>query len=62
MSKQVVEHAGVPVGIAVADEGQLRFIAVKFDVFDLDERRFATLGHLKDTIRKHLMTGTTLAA
>jgi len=62
MSKQVIEHAGVPVGIAVPDEGQLRFIAVKFDVFELDQRRFESLSQLQGTIRSHLLSGNTLAA
>jgi hypothetical protein len=62
MIKQVIEHAGVPVGIAIPDEGQLRFIAVKFSVFDLDQRRFETLGQLQKTVRHHLLTETAHAA
>ncbi|SOC45197.1 serine hydrolase [Rhizobium subbaraonis] len=45
MSKQVIEHAGVPVGIAIPDEGQLRFFAVKFSVFDLDQRHLLDIGN-----------------
>lgn len=42
MMKQVIEYAGVPVGIVVPDEGRLRFIAVKFHVHDLDGQHFAS--------------------
>ncbi|WP_411032814.1 hypothetical protein [Shinella sp. BYT-45] len=62
MSKQVIEYAGVPVGIAVPEEGLLRFIAVKFHVFELDQRRFATLGQLNSAVRSHLSSGERLAA
>ena len=37
MQRQVVEYAGVPVGILVPDSDRLKFIAVKFHVHDLDE-------------------------
>lgn len=40
MKKQVIEYAGVPVGIVIPDEDRLKFIAVKFHVHDLDEQRF----------------------
>jgi hypothetical protein len=42
MNKQVIEYAGEPVGIAVPENGQVRFIAVKFHVMDLDEQMFAS--------------------
>ena len=32
MKKQVIEYAGVPVGIVIPDEDRLKFIAVKFHV------------------------------
>lgn len=56
MEKQVIEYAGVPVGIVVPDEDRLRFIAVKYDVHDLDEHRFSTPEEVKAAI-KTLMTG-----
>lgn len=62
MSKQVIEYAGVPVGIAVPEEGSLRFIAVKFNVFDLDQCRFASLGQLNDAVHSHLAPAERLAA
>ena len=42
MRKQAVEFAGEAVGALVPDDGQLRFIAVKYSVWSLDGRRFAT--------------------
>lgn len=62
MQKQVIEHGGLPVGIAIPDSGKLRFIAVKFHVIDLDERRFATIGELKAAIRDHLGKARPIAA
>lgn len=41
MTRQVIEYAGVPVGIVVPDKGALQFIAVKFHVYDLDGQHFA---------------------
>lgn len=54
MNRQVIEHAGVPVGIAVQQGGDYRFIAVKFQVIDLDERRFNSLLDLRTAIRDHV--------
>jgi hypothetical protein len=51
MKKQVIEYAGVPVGIVVPDDDQLRFIAVKFHVHDLDERRFGSADEVRVAIR-----------
>lgn len=62
MQKQVIEHGGLPVGIAIHDSGTLRFIAVKLQVIDLDERRFATIGELKAAIRDHLSSRQPAAA
>ncbi|RFB86895.1 hypothetical protein B5K11_27860 [Rhizobium leguminosarum bv. trifolii] len=42
MAKQVIEYAGVPVGIVVPDNDVLKFIAVKFHVHDLDGQHFAS--------------------
>jgi hypothetical protein len=54
MNRQVIEHAGLPVGIAIQQDDIYRFIAVKFQVIDLDEHRFANLGDLKAAIREHV--------
>jgi hypothetical protein len=62
MQKQVIEYGGLPVGIAIPDNGQLRFIAVKFHVIDLDNTRFTTVGELKSAIGRHLQAEQSLAA
>ncbi|WP_092994221.1 hypothetical protein [Rhizobium sp. NFR07] len=62
MQRQVIEYGGLPVGIAVPDNGQLRFIAVKFHVIDLDNTRFTTVGDLKAAIGRHLQVEQSLAA
>jgi hypothetical protein len=62
LEKQVIEFGGLPVGIAVSDEGELRFIAVKFHVIDLDGRRFPSVGELKLAIRNHLKSAQPIAA
>lgn len=54
MNRQVIEHAGVPVGIAVQQDDAYRFIAVKFHVIDLDEQRFTNLVDLRAAIRDHV--------
>ncbi|MFB9948463.1 hypothetical protein ACFFP0_06355 [Rhizobium puerariae] len=62
MHRQVIEHGGIPVGIAVPSNGRLRFIAVKFHVIDLDNRHFASVGELKAAIHDHLNPLAALAA
>lgn len=52
MEKQVIEYAGEPVGIAVPENGKLRFIAVKFHVMDLDEQVFKTAEDVNAAIRR----------
>ena len=51
MNKQVIEYAGEPVGITVPENGQFRFIAVKFHVMDLDEQVFASPEAVNAAIR-----------
>jgi hypothetical protein len=46
MNKQVIEYGGEPVGIAVPENGQLKFIAVKFHVMDLDNRLYQSNAEL----------------
>lgn len=62
MLRQVIEFGGLPVGIAVPDGGDLRFIAVKYHVIEMDGQRFATAGEIKTAIRDHLRTAQTRAA
>ena len=52
MDKQVIEYAGEPVGIAVPENGKLRFIAVKFHVMDLDEQVFTTAEDVSAAIHR----------
>ncbi len=44
MKKEVIEYAGVPVGIVIPDENRLKFIAVKFHVHDLGRAAFQLAG------------------
>ncbi len=63
MKKEVVEFAGIPVGIVVPDADMLRFIAVKFHVIDLDNQRFKSIAAVKNAISAHLeMANAALAA
>jgi hypothetical protein len=52
MSKHVIEYAGEPVGIAVPENGKLKFIAVKFHVMDLDDQVFASAEAVNAAIRR----------
>jgi hypothetical protein len=52
MTRQVIEYAGIPVGIVVPDEGALKFIAVKFHVYDLDGQHFAAASDVLRAIHK----------
>jgi hypothetical protein len=54
MQKQVIEYGGEPVGIVVPDQDRLKFIAVKFHVIELDERRFASADEVRLAIRNHV--------
>jgi hypothetical protein len=51
MKKQVIDYAGVPVGIVVPEDDRLKFIAVKYHVHDLDEQRFGSTDEVKLAIR-----------
>lgn len=51
MQKQVIEYAGVPVGIVVPENDRLKFIAVKFHVHDLDDHHFDSPEDVKLAIR-----------
>ena len=62
MLKQVVEYAGVPVGILVPRDNSLTFLAVKFHVMGLDGRRFTSLADARNAIHAHVLQGGMLAA
>ncbi|MGG7518873.1 hypothetical protein ACQ3G6_13390 [Allorhizobium undicola] len=58
MEKQVIEYAGVPVGIGVPEGNRIKFIAVKFPVIDLDGGLYGNITELRRAIGQHLkMTG-----
>lgn len=54
MQKQAVIFNGQEVGIAVPAESRLRFIAVRFNVIDLDNRLFDTVAEIRRAISEHL--------
>jgi hypothetical protein len=57
MQRHVVEYAGRPVGIVVPFDGVLKFVAVKFEVIDLDGQRFRTLPEARRAVESHLSRG-----
>ena len=54
MNKQVIEHAGIPVGIVIPDGDAMKFIAVKFPVIDLDGARYRDVEEARRAIRRHI--------
>lgn len=52
MEKQVIEYAGEPVGIAVPENGKVKFIAVKFHVMDLDDQVFPSAEDVNAAIHR----------
>jgi hypothetical protein len=52
MNKQVIEFGGEAVGVVVPDAGTLRFVAVKFHVWDLDSRRFRSADEARAAVRQ----------
>jgi hypothetical protein len=51
MTKQVIEYAGQPVGITVPENGNVKFIAVKYHVMDLDNQVFPSVSAVQTAIR-----------
>ena len=62
MTRQVIEHNGLPVGIAIPQADKLRFIAVKFHVIDLDNRLFSNVRELTAAIQHHIAGPEAFAA
>jgi hypothetical protein len=60
--KQVVEYQGVPVGVLIPADNHLAFLAVKFDVIDLDGRRFSSAAEAREAVRAHVTKREPLAA
>ncbi|QSY98283.1 hypothetical protein J2J97_29755 (plasmid) [Rhizobium bangladeshense] len=54
MQKQAVVFNGQEVGIVVPVENRLKFIAVRFNVIDLDNRLFNTVIEIRRAITEHL--------
>jgi hypothetical protein len=62
MPKQVVEYAGVPVGILVPRDNSLTFLAVKFHVMGLDGRQFSSIIDARNAIHAYVLQGGAVAA
>ncbi|MBB4183894.1 hypothetical protein [Sinorhizobium terangae] len=54
MSKQVIEYGGEAVGVVVPDEDRLKFLAVKYHVWDLDAQRFRSADEARAAIGRLL--------
>ncbi|AOF91101.1 hypothetical protein [Sinorhizobium sp. RAC02] len=54
MQKQVIEIGGEAVGVVVPDEDRLKFVAVKYSVWDLDSQRFSSADEVRMAIRRLL--------
>ncbi|MCV9966849.1 hypothetical protein OIU34_33925 [Pararhizobium sp. BT-229] len=54
--KQVVEYQGIPVGVLIPRDGGLAFMAVKYDVMELDGRSFLSAAEARAAIRAHVNT------
>ena len=52
MEKQVIEIGGEAVGVVVPDQDRLKFVAVKYHVWDLDSKRFNSADEVRAAIRK----------
>ena len=62
MIKQVVEYQNVPVGVLIPRDGRLAFMAVKYDVMELDGRSFASPAEAREAVRAHVTRRVALAA
>jgi hypothetical protein len=60
--KQVVEYQGIPVGVLIPADNHLAFMAVKFDVIDLDGKRFSSIAEAREAVRVHVAKREPLAA
>lgn len=56
MNRQVIEYDGEAVGVVVPDEDRVKFLAVKYHVWDLDAQRFRSADEARTAIR-HLLAG-----
>jgi len=58
MMKQVVEYQGIPVGVLMPRDGCLSFMAVKYDVMELDGERFSSAAEAREAVRVHVRSAT----
>ncbi|MGV8939544.1 MAG: hypothetical protein ACOH2J_20690 [Allorhizobium sp.] len=58
MEKQVIVYGGIPVGITIAENGRLKFVAVKYPVIDLDGRYYNSIADLREAIHTHLVNAS----
>ena len=52
MNKQVIEFGGEAVGVVVPDAGRMKFVAVKYHVWDLDSRYFRSADEARFAVRQ----------
>ncbi|WP_426239289.1 hypothetical protein [Pararhizobium sp. DWP1-1-3] len=60
--KQVVEYQGIPVGVLIPRDGNLAFMAVKYNVIELDGRRFSSASEAREAVRIHVTQRVDVAA
>ncbi len=58
MNKQVIEFGGEAVGVVVPDADRLKFVAVKYHVWDLDSRRFRSADEARVAVRQLMAAQT----
>ncbi len=58
MNKQVIEFGGEAVGVVVPDAGRLKFVAVKYHVWDLDSRHFRSADEARAAVRQLMVSQT----
>jgi hypothetical protein len=57
-NKQVIEFGGEAVGVVVPEAGRLKFVAVKYHVWDLDSRHFRTADEARAAVRQLMVSQT----
>ncbi len=61
MNKQVIEYAGEAVGVVVPEADYLKFVAVKYHVWDLDSRRFRSADEARAAVWQLVSRGKAAA-
>ena len=52
--RHTLEYDGIPVGVLLPRDDALVFLAVKFDVIELDGCCFASLAEAREAVRNHV--------